>query len=297
MSSGKEAVVSRGELIEIGGSFRLPQIMEKSGCTLVEIGTTNRTTLEDYRKAANKDTGLFLKVHASNYSIVGFAERVPLPDLVELGQELAIPVLYDLGSGSLIPMDPEPSAEEALAQGADVICFSGDKLLGGPQAGIIVGKRQFVDPMKKDPFARVARICKLTLAALHATLLEYLNATEVRETIPTLQLISKSISEIEKSATHLARCLKKQCGDGLVLEVIDGESRIGGGSFPTRGLPTKLVAVRTDDPVDRLAGRLRLGNPPIVARVSNDQLLLDVRTIDDADHETIASALATIVSP
>jgi L-seryl-tRNA(Ser) seleniumtransferase len=194
-------------------------------------------------------------------------------------------------------METEPAAEDALAEGADVICFSADKLLGGPQGGIIVGKRRYVDAMKRDPFARVARVCKLTLAALQVTLLEYLTSTNVRETIPTLRLISRPLSQIEKSAKSLARRLKKICSDCATVEVVDGESRIGGGSFPTRGLPTKLVAVQTGGSVDRLARRLRLGNPPIVARVSNDRVLLDLRTIEDEDHAEIASSLATIVSP
>ncbi len=296
MASGREVLVSRGELIEIGGSFRLPEIMKKSGCKLVEVGTTNRTTLEDYRHAVSENTGLLLKVHASNYEIVGFAEVVSLREMVQLGQELDIPVMYDLGSGALIPLDSEPVAERTLGEGVDVISFSADKLLGGPQAGIIVGKKELVDQMKRNPIARVTRVCKLTLAALQATLLEYLTTRDISGRNPTIEFISTPVSHLEKSASELARKLRKRCGDKLTIEVVDGNSMIGGGSFPTKELPTRLLAIQsTCDSVDELARRLRTGDPPIVARVANERLLLDVRTIKEDELKEIVSSISKIV--
>lgn len=297
IASGREVIVSRGELIEIGGSFRLPEIMEKSGCTLVEVGTTNRTTLEDYRRAVGDNTGLFLKVHASNYRIIGFAESVSLKELVKLGRDLDIPVMYDLGSGALIPLDSEPVAERAIDEGADVVTFSADKLLGGPQAGIIAGKKHLIDRMKEDPLARVARVCKLTLAGLQTTLLEYLTSKDVLAQNPTMQLISRSLARIGKSASRLARELKKGCGGRLAIEVVDGNSMVGGGSFPTRELATKLVAIKpTHSSVDELARKLRLGDPPIIARVANEELLLDMRTVRDHEHREIVASFQNIVN-
>lgn len=297
IASGREVIVSRGELIEIGGSFRLPEIMEKSGCTVVEVGTTNRTTLEDYRRAVSENTALLLKVHASNYRIVGFAERVSLRELSELGRDLRIPVMYDLGSGALIPLDSEPVAQRAIAEGAEVITFSADKLLGGPQAGIIAGTKQLVDRMKRDPLARVARVCKLTLAGLQATLLQYVTSRDVVEENPTIQLICKPLLEVEKSASALARKLKKSCGDALTVELMDGDSMIGGGSFPTLQLTTKLVAIRpAHGSVDELTKKLRLGDPPIIARVANERLLLDMRTVKGSEHKEIVSSFQRIVN-
>lgn len=296
IASGREVVVSRGELIEIGGSFRLPEIMEKSGCKLVEVGTTNRTTIEDYCRAVGENTGLLLKVHRSNYKIVGFTESVSLEELIELGQERSIPVMYDLGSGAVIPLDSEPVAEKAVSEGADVITFSADKLLGGPQAGIIVGKKRWVNRMKLDPFARVVRVCKLTLAALQTTLLEYMTSKNISEVNPTLGLISKPLSRIEKSASKLAKELKKIGGERLIIEVIDGNSMIGGGSFPTKGLPTKLVAIHSPhDSVDELARKLRLADPPIIGRVANERLLLDMRTVRETELKEIVSSIKKII--
>ncbi len=296
IASGREVLVSRGELIEIGGSFKLPEIMAKSGCKLVEVGTTNRTTLEDYRQAVSENTGLLLKVHTSNYRIVGFTERAGLRELVELGQKLGIPVMYDLGSGALVPLDSEPVAERAIHEGADVITFSADKLLGGPQAGVITGRKKLVDQMKSDPFARVARVCKLTLAGLQTTLLEYLSSKDITAENPTISLISKPFPRIEKAASRLARKLKKTCGDRLMIETVDGSSMIGGGSFPTQELPTKLVAIQsTRDTVDELARKLRLGDPPVIARVADEKLLLDMRTVKENEHKEIVSSFQKIV--
>ena len=297
MASGKEVLVSRGELIEIGGSFRLPDIMEKSGCIVVEVGTTNRTTITDYRSRIRENTGLILKVHTSNYRIVGFTERASLRELVELGHENGIPVMYDLGSGALVPLDSEPVAESALSEGVDVISFSADKLLGGPQAGVIVGKKRWVEPMKKDSFARVMRVCKLTLAAMQVTLLEYLSSKDVFQVNPTLRLISKPLSEIEKSASGLMGKLKRACGDALEIEMINGESMIGGGSFPDRGLPTKLLSIVSPvHSAEELARGLRLGDPPVIGRVEGDRLLLDVRTVRENELGEIVSSLSRVVN-
>jgi L-seryl-tRNA(Ser) seleniumtransferase len=281
----KEVIVSRGELIEIGGSFRLPEVMKKSGATLVEVGTTNRTVLDDYREAVNEQTALILKAHTSNYRIVGFTEEANLKDLVNLGNELNIPVAYDLGSGAMISLeefgfDSEPSVIGSVRLGAAVITFSGDKLLCGPQAGIIIGKKEYVESMGKNPLARAVRVCKITLAALERTLMDYLMAKDVSKVNPTLATLTKPVSNISKDAAQLAKKLETILKDRFEVKTVDGHSRVGGGSFPTQELPTKLVAISaTEGLVDKLAKDLRLNNPPIIGYILNDKLMLDLRTV------------------
>ncbi|MBI4733488.1 MAG: L-seryl-tRNA(Sec) selenium transferase, partial [Rubrobacteridae bacterium] len=237
LSHGKEAVVSRGQLVEIGGSFRIPDVMRQSGATLVEVGTTNKTYVDDYRAAVNENTGLLMKVHPSNFRILGFTHEVALDEIVALGDELGLPVLEDLGSGVLIDLSKygveyEPTVQESIEAGVDVVTFSGDKLLGGPQAGLIVGKAEYISAMKKHPLARALRIDKMTLAALEATLREYLDTEKVRENNPTLRMITMSSSELQTKADALARSLSIKVGDKFEISVEPDSSRVGGGSLP-----------------------------------------------------------------
>lgn len=293
-AEGKEVIVSRGQLVEIGGSFRLPEIMKKSNAKLVEVGTTNKTYLEDYANAITENTAILLHVHTSNFRILGFTEEVPLEELVKLGKEKNLIVMNDLGSGSLIDLTKygfsnEPTVQGSIKAGADIVTFSGDKLLGGPQAGVIVGKKDLLAKMKKNPLTRALRIDKLCLAGLEATLKLYLEEKKAIESIPVYQILFKSLSEIEKMAKNLANELgKTKIGK---ISVKDGYSQVGGGSLPTENIATKLVSVKPDKlKVDELAQKLRLNNPSIFARVSEDELLLDMRTLKEEDFNIIVNA-------
>jgi L-seryl-tRNA(Ser) seleniumtransferase len=284
LACGKGALISRGQLVEIGGGFRVPDVMEQSGATLIEVGTTNRTHRRDYEMAlVTKEIAAIVRAHSSNFRTVGFTTEVPLEELVELANWKAIPLIDDLGSGALFDtaqygLAHEPMVQESVAAGAHVICFSGDKLLGGPQAGIIVGKAQYVEPLKKHPLARALRLDKLDLAALSATLVHYLKG-EATQKIPVWRMISLPLSEIEQQAQIFAQQLQAV---GFTAEVIDGQSTVGGGSLPGETLPTKLVALTVNNPDDFLA-RLRRGDPPVVARIENDRVVFDLRTVMDED--------------
>jgi len=300
MARGKEAIVSRGELIEIGGEFRIPDVMERSGARLREVGTTNRTHLADYQRAVNETTGLILKVHTSNFRIAGFTEDVALPDLVRLGHEEGIPVMNDLGSGCFIDLSPfgfekEPTVQEALKTGVDVVTFSGDKLLGGPQAGIVLGRHAILDRIKKNPLNRALRIDKLTLAALEATMKLYLNPDEARTRIPGLRALTGSAAVIEKKAKKLLRMLKKAGMMHYSFSLSQGYAMAGGGSLPTQEIPTVLVAVTSSRmSVHTLGEKLRHLDVPVIARIADEEVLLDVRTVDEADFALIARGLAEI---
>jgi L-seryl-tRNA(Ser) seleniumtransferase len=280
LASGKGALISRGQLVEIGGGFRVPDVMEQSGAKLIEVGTTNRTHRRDYEMAlVTKDVAAIVRAHSSNFRTIGFTNEVPLPELVELANWKNIPVIDDLGSGALLDtaqygLAHEPTVQESVAAGAHVICFSGDKLLGGPQAGIIVGKAQYVEPLKKHPLARALRMDKLDLAALSATLVHYLKG-EATQRIPVWRMISLPMNEIEAQAIELAQQLS---AIGFEASVIDGQSTVGGGSLPGETLLTKLVALSVATPDDFLA-RLRHGDPPVVARIENDRVVIDLRTV------------------
>jgi len=307
-AEGKEVLVSRGQLVEIGGSFRLPEIMKKSGAKLVEVGTTNKTYLEDYANAITENTAVLLHVHTSNFRIFGFTEEVKLEELVKLGREKSLIVMDDLGSGSLIDLTKyglsyEPTVQESIKASVDIVTFSGDKLLGGPQAGIIVGKKELLAKMKKNPLGRALRIDKLCLAGLEATLKLYLDEKKAIENIPVYQILFKPISEIEKVAKSLVNELEK-IGIGKIT-IKDGYSQVGGGSLPTENIATKLVSIKpnklSETPlkrwkVDELAQKLRLNNPPIFARVSEDELLLDLRTLKEEDFDIIVNAFQKIES-
>jgi len=295
MASGKEAVVSRGELVEIGGSFRIPDVMEASGARLAEVGTTNRTRISDYRKGITPDTGLLLKVHTSNYRIVGFVEEASIEELVALGKEHGLPVAVDLGSGCLVDLrelglkHTEPTVKEILAQGADVVTFSGDKLLGGPQAGIIVGTREHLLAIKKNPMKRALRVGKLTLSALESVLRAYLDPSTAIENIPTLRMIATS----REALAARARRLGKKLSDLHVnISTIPSVSRVGGGSLPLEELPTVLLTLQPQGmSANDLEGKLRLQDPPVIARIVEDKLCLDLRTVQSRELGDLERAI------
>ncbi|MFQ5902153.1 MAG: L-seryl-tRNA(Sec) selenium transferase [Candidatus Binatia bacterium] len=289
LADRKEVVVSRGELIEIGGSFRIPEIMAKSGAILKEVGSTNRTHPEDYEKAIGKKTALLLKVHTSNYKIVGFSSEVDLAELVDIGKKHKIPVMEDLGSGALIDLSQyglpkEPVVAERIALGADIVTFSGDKILGGPQAGLVVGKKVWVSRMNKNPLKRALRCGKLTLGPLEATLRLYRQSVNIADTIPTLKAFTRSLKEIEEMGEGLLLTLQKTLGEGFRLALEDSTSQIGSGALPTEEIPTKVIAIHHHDMgAERIAQRFRGANPPILGRIKDNRFLLDLRTIFDPE--------------
>jgi L-seryl-tRNA(Ser) seleniumtransferase len=296
LAEGGEVIVSRGELIEIGGSFRIPDICAKSGAVLREVGTTNRTRIDDYAGAINDRTRVLLRVHPSNFRIVGFTERPGLDELVELGRKHKLIVMEDLGSGCLIDLAPlgiagEPPVGASLKAAADVVTFSGDKLLGGPQAGILTGKRDVMSRIRKNPLFRALRVDKLTIAALEATVALYLRGDIAA--IPALRMMHLTKDEIASRAERLARRLHSVPGLSISLE--DGESVIGGGSTPGESLPTRLVAVRHDTvSAADLEFALRQKSPPVIARVERDLLLLDLRTVFEAQEDEIMAAFQVV---
>ncbi len=302
LARGKEVVVSRGELIEIGGEFRIPDIMRRSGAILREVGTTNRTHLRDYADALGPETALLLKVHTSNYRVVGFTAQVPTRELVELGRSRGIPMMEDLGSGCFVDLRPhgfpyEPTVQEAVAAGLDLVSFSGDKLLGGPQAGIVVGKAELVERLRKNPLNRALRIDKLTLAALEATLYAY-EAGNALETLPTLRTLTEPLAAVRRRARRLLRRLSPSVVGALGVTLVEGRAQIGGGSLPLVELPTVAVALGTAArPVQQLDQALREHEPPVIGRIADDRLLLDCRTILNTDVPVLAQALSRIAAP
>jgi L-seryl-tRNA(Ser) seleniumtransferase len=284
LAHGKEVIVSRGELIEIGGEFRIPDIMLRSGAVLREVGATNRTHLRDYADAIGPDTALLLKVHTSNYRVVGFTAEVSSRELTALGRERGIPVMEDLGSGSLLDLRPwglpyEPTVPEVVASGVDLVSFSGDKLLGGPQAGIVVGRRAIVGRLKKNPWNRALRIDKFTIAALEATLTAY-EAGAARDTVPTLRLLTEPLAAVRARARRVHRGLGAAVVERLAARVVEDRAQVGGGALPTVELPTAGVAIGASDAAARaLDAALRAGDPPVVGRLADDRLFLDCRTV------------------
>lgn len=295
MANKGEVVCSRGELVEIGGAFRVPEIMEQCGCILKEVGATNKTHLKDYEKAISESTHALLKVHTSNFKIVGFTESVDLREMVELGHSRGIPVIEDLGSGSLVDLEQfgihdEPTVQNSVRAGVDVISFSGDKLLGGPQAGIIIGKKQYIDIIKHHPLNRALRVDKMTLAALEATLRSYAEGEEAaKREIPVLQMLSAEPAELRERAALLEKAIRAR---GVDCEVIAEQDQVGGGSVPTQLLPTCAVALMPKHmSVDALEKKLRLRELPIVGRIHDGQYLLSVRTMDENDFGYVADAV------
>jgi len=300
LAEGKEAIVSRGELIEIGGEFRIPEIMEKSGARLREVGTTNRTHLSDYEKALGERTGLILKVHTSNYRIVGFTEEVELPALTALGKRSGIPVMNDLGSGCFVELDRygldrEPTVRDALQTGVDVVTFSGDKLLGGPQAGIILGGREVLGRIKRNPLNRAVRIDKFTLAALEATMMHYLRPEEAMSNLRVLRALSEPLASVKQRARRLLAHLRKLDLKGMAFSLKEGVSLTGGGALPTREIPTWVVSIKpAGSSPQGLEQRLRNLEIPIVVRISEDELLLDLRTVDAGELIFIKQGFAAL---
>ena len=288
IANGKEVIVSRGELIEIGGSFRIPEIMAKSGAILREVGTTNRTHPADYARAINPDTALLLKVHTSNYRVVGFSSEVDLPQLVAIGRERNVPVMEDLGSGALVDLGryglpKEPVVGERVAMGADVVTFSGDKVLGGPQAGLIVGRRKLIADIAGNPLHRAMRCGKLTIAGLEATLRLYQESPDVAADIPALATFTRSILEIEDLGRRALARLGAALGSEFRLALEESTSQIGSGALPTDEIPTRVVAIRHDRGAGWIAARFRSASVPILGRIRDDAFLLDIRTIVDPD--------------
>ena len=297
LAEGGEVIVSRGELVEIGGSFRIPDVMGKSGATLREVGTTNRTRTADYEKAINDRTRLLLRVHRSNFEITGFTEQPPLPELVQLAHQRGLPLMEDLGSGALVDLRnfglrEESSVLDSLRAGVDIVTYSGDKLLGGPQAGLLSGRAVLIARLRSNSLFRALRVDKLTYAALEATLLAYVKRHH--DAIPTLKMMRLTKEEISARAESLAKGLHAVALK-IKIEIVDGESVIGGGAAPSSVLPTRLLALTCIDlSADELSTRLRQSDPPIIARVEDGRVLLDLRTVFPDQDELISAALARI---
>jgi L-seryl-tRNA(Ser) seleniumtransferase len=300
LARGREAVVSRGQLVEIGGSFRIPDVMRKSGATMVEVGTTNKTHLRDYEEAIGPDTALLLKVHTSNFQVVGFTKEVSMEELARLGRRHRIPVMEDLGSGCFLDFSHmglmrEPTVQEVLGQGADLVTFSGDKLLGGPQAGIILGREALVEGIRKNPLNRALRIDKLTLLALEETLRLYRDPASVLDNIPTLRMISKSYESLRKKANRLYAKVKNLETENFSIGRVDGTSRVGGGALPIQELPSRLLCLIPGKLSSQtIEARLRGHSPPVITRVEKNQILLDVRTIQKSEFDSVADAIRAV---
>jgi L-seryl-tRNA(Ser) seleniumtransferase len=300
LAEGKEAILSRGELVEIGGSFRIPDVMRKAGVTLREVGTTNRTRREDYERSIWEQTGLIVKVHPSNYRIRGFTEAASSEEMVHLGRRYNIPTYLDAGSGLMI--DPgipgcheEPLIPQEVSKGYDVVSFSGDKLLGGPQAGIIVGKEALVDAMRKNPLTRAMRPDKFTLAALEQTLLIYLDDDRARRDIPTLRMIRSDADSLSRQARRLKRLIRKRV-NSIDVAILDVTSQVGGGAFPDIALPSRALGLRAEKmTASELERRLRRADPPVIGRIDNDMVILDMRTILAQDEPFVVAAVEDAV--
>ena len=304
LAAGKDVIVSRGELVEIGGSFRIPDILAKSGARLVEVGTTNRTRVGDYRRAiveSNGRVGALLKVHQSNFRIVGFTEAASTSDLVSLGAEFGIPVIEDFGSGNLLPLadfgvegaEDEPTLADRVASGADLVIFSGDKLFGGPQAGILLGTPEAVQACRQNPLARALRPDKMAIAGLQATLWSHLTGRAGRE-VPVIRAIARPLEEIEATAGRFLDSLRP--GGGWNVQVVEATSRIGGGAAPGAGLPTRCLALsHTGTGAEEIRRRLLGSDPPVVPRVVDDRVLLDFRTVPEEENDELLAALRSIV--
>ncbi|HEY3308195.1 MAG TPA: L-seryl-tRNA(Sec) selenium transferase [Desulfuromonadaceae bacterium] len=298
LAQGREVVVSRGELVEIGGSFRIPDVMRQSGARLVEVGTTNRTHFRDFESAISDSTALLLKVHTSNFAIVGFTADTSIAEMSVLGRQAGVPVMLDAGSGCLIDLSPygisgEPTIRQYLAEGAGVVTFSGDKLLGGPQAGIIAGQRDLLEPMKRHSLLRAVRIDKLTLAALEATLKLYRDDRGALQSIPTLRMLTAPAELLAKTADQIIRRFRRTLPEAVSLSKHSGESSAGGGSFPLLQLPTSLIEVQIANvSPQQIEAALRRAPVPVVGRIQRDRFLLDVRTILERDLTALSESLA-----
>ena len=303
IAPGKRVILSCGQLIEIGGQFRIPDVMAKSSVILHAVGTTNRTHLHDYERAIDDNTGALLHVHTSNYRIRGFASTPDIRELCELGKKYRIPVIDDIGSGALIPLSSfgitdEPLVADSVRAGTDVMCFSGDKLICGPQAGIICGKRKIIEQIRKNSLARMFRVCKLTIAALEATLLHFVNGTHITA-LPFYRMLLMPIETLELRARKLAQLIGEM--KGMSAEIIDDVSYVGSGSLPDEGVPTKVVRIRLDKAlsgigcIEAMSAKLRLGVPSVFCRVKEDALYCDMRTLFDGEEQDIAEGIRSLL--
>lgn len=301
MAAGREVIISRGQLVEIGGSFRVSDIMEESGAKLVEVGTSNKTHLHDYERAVTEQTALLMKVHTSNFRVIGFTSAVSLAELVELGAKHRVPVYEDLGSGDLFGLKhygigDEPAVKEAIAAGADLVSFSGDKLLGGPQAGMIAGRKEWIDRLKKHPLARALRVDKMTLAALDSTLRLYMQPELAKKEIPAIRDILAPLAEIEQRAAGFIERLGRH--PQLAATLVDDESEVGGGTLPGVTLPTKAAALQfRDQPAHVVEQKLRRAAPPVIVRIAKEQIRIDFRTIRPEEVELVAEAVLHCCRP
>jgi L-seryl-tRNA(Ser) seleniumtransferase len=297
MAKDREVIVSRSELVEIGGSFRVPDVMAASNAVLREVGTTNKTHLHDYANAIHENTALILKVHQSNYQIIGFTSAVEIDELVMLGKKKKVPVMYDLGSGCLADLKPygiytEPTVQEIIKAGADLVSFSGDKLFGGPQGGIIVGKKKYIEKIQKNPVARALRVDKLTIAAFEATLMAYMDSEGAKKNVPVLKMLFQSPDEIKQRARKIARAIRK-AAQNTDIRVVQDKSKAGGGSLPEMEFQTFAVQIRAAGiSVNQLESRLRKGSPPVVSRIRGDALLLDARTVREQEIKELVRIVA-----
>lgn len=303
LAQGKEVIVSRGQLIEIGGAFRIPEVMKLSGALLKEVGTTNKTYVSDYEQAITENTGLLFVAHTSNYKIEGFTAEVDMTDLVKLGQEKDLPVMLDLGSGFLfdplrLGLGPEPTVQQCVQAGADVVTFSGDKLLGGPQAGIIVGRKKYIEAMKKNQLTRALRVDKLTIAALEATLIEYL-AGFPEKNLPIIQMLSMSRTELQQRAQHLAEMLESEASMptlGYSVAVVEVDDMVGGGAYPTYRLPGYGVEIRFQDArLEKVAALLRQQHPAVLTRRQEDRMLISVRTLLEGEAPLVTAQIKQVL--
>lgn len=297
LAKGKEVIVSRGELVQIGGGFRIPEILSTSGAILKEVGTTNQTTLEDYERAVTENAALLLKVHHSNFKMEGFVKEVSVRELAQLGKEKNIPVVYDQGNGAVIDtrqfgLAGEPLVQEGVSAGAGLVAFSGDKLLGGPQAGIMVGKRELISLIKRHPLYRALRVGKFTLAGLDETVLVYLKG-EALQKIPVWRMISQPAEKIKERAEKV---LKQSQSKSAKLSVAQASSYLGGGSLPGQDLPSYAIAVESALPLEDIAKRFRLAKPPVIGRISQEQFLLDLRTVFSEQDSVLASIISQVLS-
>ncbi|MCJ7680852.1 MAG: L-seryl-tRNA(Sec) selenium transferase [Candidatus Aminicenantes bacterium] len=302
LAQGKEVILSRGQLVEIGGSFRMPDVMAASGAILHEVGTTNKTHLKDYAAAINEETGALMRAHHSNYRILGFFSEPGIAELAELAHHHNLPLIDDLGSGALVDLhtfglENEPLVRESLKDGADIICFSGDKLIGGPQAGLIVGRRDIIERIRKNPLSRAFRIGKMTIAAMEATLKLFLRPDQLTERHPVYRMFAEPLPALNRRALQLQRRLRVSVPEGVAISVIDGRSQIGSGSAPVETLPTRILRVLSEtETADTLAGKLRASSPPVFCRVQKDALLFDMRTIHPKEDSIILQALTDVLN-
>lgn len=297
LARGKEVVVSRGELIEIGGSFRIPEVMAASGAILREVGTTNKTHLRDYEEAICENTALLLKVHPSNYRILGFTQSVPLKDLVALGRERALPLYEDLGSGNLVDLRAyglprEPTVQESLQAGVSVLSFSGDKLLGGPQAGIVLGEEEIIDKVRRHPLNRALRIDKLTLAGLEATLRLYMEPETLAQKLPTLAFLATPLEILKERACRVRTMLEERLPSSFSVRVVEDVSYVGGGALPLAEMPTAVVVLlHRESSAGEMEKVARRGHPPVIGRIKDEALFLDMRTVREEDVEPMVASL------